>query len=183
MVFAALARKPDPAPQPRILHVGAGGSTMPPWLGLPAYTEVRLDIVADFDPDIVASMLDMGDIGQFHGLYTSHCLEHVYPHEVAIALAEFLRVLIPGGMAIIIVPDLEDVRPTDDVLYGSPAGPICGLDLFYGYRPLLAGLPHMAHHTGFTAASLGAAMTAAGFGKVKTARFEPFNLMGVGCKP
>lgn len=183
MAFAALARKEEPAPQPRVLHVGAGAETMPPWLGLEDYAEVRLDIVGDHNPDIVASMLDMGDIGQFHGVYTSHCLEHVYPHEVPVALAEFLRVLIPGGMAIIVVPDLENVRPTEDVIYQSPAGPVTGLDMFYGYRSLLAECPFMAHHTGFTEATLSAAMTNAGFAAVRTARFAPFNLMGIGRKP
>lgn len=156
---------------------------MPPWLGLAAYTEVRLDLVADFEPDIVASMLDMGDIGGFDGIYTSHCLEHVYPHEVPVALGEFIRVLNPGGLAIIIVPDLEDARPTEDILYTAQAGPVTGLDLFYGYRPLLASAPYMAHHTGFTAASLSAAMEAAGFTGIKTARMESFSVMGIGYKP
>jgi len=155
---------------------------MPPWLGLPDYTEVRLDIVADYAPDIVASMLDMGVIGEFDGVFASHCVEHIYPHEVPVALGEFLRVLSSGGIAIIIVPDLEDARPTEDVLYVSPAGPITGLDLFYGYRPLLASCPYMAHHTGFTAVTLQTAMEAAGFAGVKTARMESWSLMAIGHK-
>lgn len=181
----AAAQALDPAPRPRILHVGAGSETMPPWLGLTDYTEVRLDIVDTCGPDIVADMLDMGNVGQFDGVYTSHCLEHVYPHEVPVALAEFLRVLVPGGLAVIIVPDLEDARPTDDVVYVSQAGPVTGFDLFYGYRPVLQSMPYMAHHTGFTSASLAAAMTAAGFEKIKAVRVgsSSFNLLAVGYKP
>ena len=167
------------ATPPRILHVGAGGSRLPAWL---AGEEVRLDINADCRPDIVASMLDMGDIGAFEGVYSSHCLEHVYPHEVPVALCEFLRVLRPGGAAVVIVPDLGDVRPTEDVVYESPAGPVTGLDMFYGYRPVLAAEPFMAHHTGFVAETLAAAMESAGFVRVQALRIAYFNLMGIGYK-
>ena len=143
---------------------------------------MRLDINADCRPDIVASMLDMGDIGTFEGVYSSHCLEHVYPHEVPVALGEFLRVLRPGGAAVVIVPDLGDVRPTEDVVYESPAGPVTGLDMFYGYRPVLAAEPFMAHHTGFVAETLATAMESAGFVRVQALRIAYFNLMGIGYK-
>src|SRR5262252_6440154 len=119
----------------QILHAGCGGEPMPPWLD---GAEVRLEIDAAVKPDIVASMTDMGAIGSYDAIYCSHALEHLYPHEIPLALGEFLRVLKPGGAAIIIVPDLEDAEPTDEVLYVSPGGPIAGFDLFYGHRASVA---------------------------------------------
>lgn len=169
------------SPEPRrILHVGCGGDPLPAWL---TGDEIRLDIDPAVGPDIVASMTALGDIGGFDVVYCCHALEHLYPHEVATALGEFLRVLKPGGFAVVFVPDLEDVQPTDDILYVSPAGPIRGLDLYYGFRPLLAAMPHMAHHTGFVSASLHAAFTAAGFAPVEVKRLPCFNLMAAGARP
>lgn len=174
---AVLAKQPEPR---RILHVGCGDERLPPWL---TGEETRLDISPDCRPDIVASMTDMGDIGPFEVIFSSHCLEHLYPHDVPRALAEFLRVLAPKGIAIIFVPDLEDVRATEDVILDTPAGPVTGLDLMYGLRSALRESPHMAHHTGFTAASLGTALTAAGFEMVSTKRLVHHNLFGTGRKP
>lgn len=170
------ARAPD---RYRVLHAGSGGDTLPPWLD---GDQVRLDIDPATGPDVVASMTDMGDVGQFDVVYCSHALEHLHPHEVGTALAEFRRVLVPGGKAVVVVPDLEDVRPTDDVLYVCPAGPVCGLDLFYGMRPLLAARPHMAHRTGFVRDTLAAALRAAGFSEVLTRRVPDFNLLAIASK-
>src|SRR6185295_16545775 len=146
---------------PTLLHAGCGTTPRPAWAD--GFEEVRLDIDARCNPDIRASIVDMGEIGPFEALYSSHCLEHLYPHQVPVALGEFFRVLKPGGKALIIVPDLEDVRPTEDALYLSEAGPICGLDMIYGKASLIAENPFMAHHSGFTADTLRGAMEAAGF--------------------
>lgn len=134
------------------------------------------------EPEILASMTDMGEIGEYEALFCCHALEHLYPHEVQIALREFYRVLKSDGAAVIFVPDLEDVRPTEEVLMVSPAGPIAGLDMFFGHRPQLAGRPHMAHHTGFVSETLEAALTEAGFSRVTIKRCHNYNLMGVGQK-
>lgn len=82
----------------------------------------------------------------------------------------------------VFVPDLEDVRPTEDVLLQSPAGPITGLDMIYGYRPALKECPHMAHKTGFVEASLHKAIELAGFSESYTRRLGNYNLMGIGKK-
>jgi len=164
----------------QILHVGCGGEHLPPWL---AGAEVRLDLDPAAEPDIYACMTDMGDIGPYDAIYCSHALEHLYPYQVPSALGEFWRVLVPGGVAIIIVPDLEDVRPTEEVLYVSPGGPIAGFDLFYGHRASLQNNALMAHHTGFVASTLGKALTEAGFQSVRTERQRGWNLIGLGLKP
>ena len=163
-----------------VLHVGCGGDTLPDWMG--DAEEVRLDIDPSTNPHIVASMTDMGDIGEFDAVACFHSLEHLYPHQVGQALSEFRRVLKPGGYVAIVVPDLEDVRPTEDVVYVGPAGPITGLDMYYGFRPMLQERPSMAHRTGFVRDTLDGALQAAGFTRTNCKRLAHFNLMGVAVK-
>lgn len=170
---------PDIVPGP-VLHVGCGGDPIHPFFD--GQVEVRLDIDPTHNPDIIASMVDMGEIGPFAAVYTCHALEHLYPGDVPVALGEFHRVLKPGGLAYVIVPDLEDIKPTEDVVYESPAGPVTGLDMFYGMPSLIAGNPYMAHHCGFVSATLKAAMLAAGFQAVATTRGVGHNLLAMGVK-
>lgn len=163
-----------------VLHVGCGYQPLPAWMD--GFTETRLDIDPRCEPDVVASMTDLGDIGPFDYVYSSHSLEHLAPHDVATALGEFRRVLSVGGAALVVVPDLEDIRPTEDVVYQSEAGPITGLDMFYGLRSVLADMPHMAHQTGFVKATLEAAFERAGFDAHIVTRSADLNLTGVARK-
>lgn len=160
---------------PSLLHAGCGRSPKPDWAD--AYTEVRLDIDPGVQPDIVASLTDLGDIGPYDAAYLSHCLEHFYPHEVPKVLAELRRVLKPGGFVVIVVPDLEDIRPTDDVVYVSPGGPICGLDMIYGGGGLIQASPYMAHHCGFVRDTLQRVLDASEFSKAVVERIDGFNLL------
>jgi SAM-dependent methyltransferase len=163
-----------------LLHIGAGSNHLPDWLS--SFRETRLDINADCNPDVVASMVDIGEVGTFDVVFCQHALEHLYPHEVGTALNEFYRVLNDGGFALVFVPDLEDARPTDDVLFESDAGSISGLDLYYGFRRALADNPYMAHKTGFVSKTLESALKDAGFKSVAISRLHPYNLMGIGIK-
>jgi hypothetical protein len=160
------------------LHVGSGPKTK-------AYTtrgfagsdwqELRFDIDPTVKPDVIGTMLDMSavDSGTMDAIFSSHNIEHLYPHEVPVALAEFKRVLKPDGYAVITCPDLQSVAKliADDKLlepaYTSPAGPIAPLDILYGYRPSMEqGNLFMAHRCGFTQKALMATMHAAGFQSV-----------------
>lgn len=165
---------------PSVLHVGCGRAPLPAWLV--DAQETRLDVDPLCQPDIVADMTSLGDIGPFDLVFSSHSLEHLAPHAVPVALAEFRRVLKPGGGVAIIVPDLEGVAATDEVLFHTSAGPICGNDLYYGLRSALAAHPYMAHRCGFVAASLEAALEAAGFAAVAVRRLGNFNLLGAARK-
>lgn len=161
-----------------VLHVGCG--TAPINEFLEGYKEIRMDIDPSCNPDIVASLTDMGDIGQFDAIYGSHVLEHFAPHDVKKVLSECHRVLKPGGIVVIIVPNLYHVRPTRDVVYESPAGPITGLDMFYGKESLIADNPWMAHKTGFVAATLKEALS--GFPVSEVRELSDYNLLGIGVK-
>jgi len=163
-----------------VLHPGCGREPLPEWMGEAA--ETRLDIDAHCEPDVVASITDMGDIGEFDYVYTSHTLEHLYQYDVDKALSEFKRVLKPGGSAIIFVPDVEGVTCNNETLYESPAGPICGLDLYYGLTRYVEMNEHYAHHTAFVRETLEAALERAGFDRVLVKRMPCHNLMGVGIK-
>ena len=161
-----------------LLHVGCGNEPLPDWLE--GFTETRLDINPAVSPHIIASMLDLGEIGQYDALFCRHALEHLFPHEVAIALNEFYRVLKVGGHLIVFVPDLEGVNATDEVLFQSPAGAISGLDLIYGFRPALAENPYMAHRTGFVRESLTKALSM--FSKVRVNRLSNYDMIGAAIK-
>lgn len=167
----------------RLLHAGCATTALPPWFG-DAYAETRLDIDPEMQPDIVASLTDMSVIADesFDVTYTSHCVEHLYPADVQLAMAEFLRVTAPGGSVIVIVPDLEDVKATDEPLFECPVGWLSGLDLIYGCRYDAARSSYMAHHSGFTAQTLDKVMRDAGFDEVTTRRLPDYNLMAVGKK-
>ena len=164
----------------RILHAGCGNTPLPEWLD---GAEVRLDINSRCKPDIVAGLTDMGPIGGFDAVYCCHVLEHLFPRDIPIALGECLRVLKPGGAIIIRVPDLEDVKPTEEVIYRSPAGPVCGLDMFYGMRRLIDLSPYMAHHWGFVRTTLHRELSDAGFERVHVKRVaHGAELFGIGVK-
>lgn len=162
-----------------LLSVGAGSDDLQKWKDS-GYGCVRLDIDPETKPDIVASMVDLSCIRDemYSVVYCSHSLEHLYPHEVPRALAEFYRVLKPGGRLVILVPDLQDVPATCDVLPGSS---LCGLHLYYGDASQIEAHPYMAHHSGFVESTLKEAMEAAGF-NVQTQRMSYYNLMGIGIK-
>jgi len=172
-----------------VLHVGCG-SPNPDHLHKvfrgPEWKEIRLDIDPHVQPDIVASIVDMSVVSSecADAVYSSHNLEHLYPHEVQVALREFLRVLKPSGSALISLPDLQSVAELivadklDEPVYQSPAGPIAPLDILYGHRVSMErGNLFMAHKTGFSAKTLCQSIIHAGFAWVKaTIDKKNFNL-------
>lgn len=164
---------------PSALIVGCGGEKDHGWSGQ-GYTVTTLDIEPRSEPDIVASMVDMGEIGQFDAVYCCHALEHLYPHEVTLALREFYRVLTPGGKAVILVPDLEGVEANEEPLTVS-YGKISGLHMFYGDSGQIEQFPYMAHHCGFVSKTLRRSLEMAGFSAI-IERCNDYNLLGIGVK-
>jgi SAM-dependent methyltransferase len=164
------------------LHVGCGNSNKSRTTAAFAgddWQELRFDINEAVHPDIVGNMLDMNAVAteSVDAVFSSHNIEHLYPHEVPVALAEFLRVLKPDGFAVITCPDLQSVAALiaedklGDQAYMSPSGPIAPLDIVYGYRPqLAAGNLFMAHHCGFTRKVLGNALLSCGFKSIANRR-------------
>lgn len=158
---------------PRFLHVGCGpkrkDSTIPAFA---SWDEVTLDIDPAVRPEIIDKLPELSQVEEatFDAVFSSHNIEHLYPHEVPVALHSFRRVLKSDGIAIITCPDLQTIGEQlasgdiDTPIYVSSAGPVAPLDMLYGFRPSMAdGNLFMAHHTGFTLNSLGKACTNAGF--------------------
>jgi ubiquinone/menaquinone biosynthesis C-methylase UbiE len=148
------------------LHVGCGSQQKgpaTPGFNSDQWREIRLDINPSVSPDVIGTMTDMSAVpsASVDAIYSSHNIEHLYPHEVPVALAEFRRVLKDDGFTVITCPDLKSVAKlvADDLLtepaYQSPAGPIAPLDILYGHNASLAeGNLYMAHKCGFTQKSL-----------------------------
>jgi len=160
------------------LHVGCGpkrkdrttkGFNSPHW------NELRFDIDQSVQPDLVGTMTDMSSVlsESVDAVFSSHNIEHLYPHEVPVALSEFLRVLKPDGFAVITCPDLQAVCAlvAEDKLtepaYTSPAGPIAPIDILYGLRSSMAqGNLYMAHRCGFTEKVLSGTLQSSSFKRV-----------------
>ncbi|MFA6015300.1 MAG: methyltransferase domain-containing protein [Gallionellaceae bacterium] len=166
------------------LHVGCGPIYINPKTREPLrikgfapaeWRELRLDINPEVKPDVLGTMIDMSAVttGSMDAIYSSHNIEHLYPHEVPLALAEFKRVLRADGFAVITCPDLQAVCAlvADDKLtepaYVAEVGPIAPLDILYGLRSsMAAGNLYMSHRCGFTRKVLMGTLDAAGFAKV-----------------
>ena len=186
----------DPAVTARtVLHVGCGMADPAklPAAFFPAglWAELRLDIDPGVAPDIIASITEMGVVaqGSVDAVWSAHNLEHLFAHEVALALAEFRRVLRPDGCVLVTMPDLQQVAELvaagnlEGAAYISAMGPIAALDMLYGFRPAIAqGNAFMGHRTGFTATTLTAHLQRAGFSDVRVQRDGAFALWATGVK-
>lgn len=165
---------------PQFLHVGCGPKRKErttQGFNTPFWEEIRLDIDPAASPDILGSMTNLSAVAShsMDAIFSSHNLEHLYPHEVPVCLSEFLRVLKPEGFLIATCPDLKSVcqlianDQLTEAAYQSPAGPIAPIDILYGYRPSMAqGNLYMARRCGFTEKVLNGTLLAAGFKTVAT---------------
>jgi predicted SAM-dependent methyltransferase len=130
------------------------------------------------------------DTGSVSAIFSSHNIEHLYPHEVPLALTEFLRVLDDDGFLVVTCPDLLSVcalvaqDKLTEPAYQSPAGPIAPLDILYGHRAAMArGNLYMSHRCGFTQKVLVATLQAAGFKVVASkSRANHFDLWALASK-
>lgn len=158
----------------QFLHVGCGPQNKSVLLGFDAddWQEIRLDIDPKVEPDIVGSLTDMADVASdsMDAVYSAHNIEHLFAHEVPQALAEFHRVLKPGGFLLLRCPDIQSVCEAVaqdrllEPLYTSPSGPISPIDILYGHRRFIAeGNHYMAHKVGFTYKVLTSGLVRAGF--------------------
>ena len=178
-----------------LLHVGCGASRIEqttPAFNNGSWSEIRIDINALNQPDIIGSMTDMSAVtsDSMDAIFSSHNIEHLYPHEVPVALDEFHRVLVSQGFCVITCPDIQSVCALVaqdkllDPAYISPAGPIAPIDILFGHRQSLAqGNLFMAHRTGFTEKTLSTTLKNSGFKTVATMkRPHYFDLWALGTK-
>jgi SAM-dependent methyltransferase len=149
-----------PAHERVLLNVGCGpvgASDLPVYFD--GWKHLRVDVDASVQPDIVADLTDLSPIadGSADAVWAAHCVEHLYEHQVTLALKEFRRVLRADGFVCMIVPDLQTVAGylvsdrLHEPLYESAAGPVTPHDIIFGYGAAIAGgRESMAHRCGFT---------------------------------
>ena len=182
-----------------VLNVGCGPrlpDKLSPVFRLGGWRELRLDIDPNVEPDIVASLTDMRDVpdASVDAVWSSHNLEHLFAHEVPLALREFRRVLKADGFLLVTLPDLQAVAKVvaeggaDTILMrtrvnGAEGPPITALDVLYGHGWWIErGRTYMAHKTGFTRDSLGKRLAEAGFGTIAIKGGPAFDLWALAVK-
>ena len=137
------------------------------------WKEIRFDIDENVNPDIVGTLTDMKLVktGSVDAVHSAYNIDHIYPHEVSVALKEFHRVLNKDGIVFIRCPDIQTVCEAvvnDKLLaplYEAPNGePISPIDILFGWRiPIAQGNEYMAHKGGFTYSALNSSFFEAEF--------------------
>lgn len=180
--------------QPVLINGGCGprGSCRLPAL-FDGWRQVRVDVDPAVEPDLVASVADLSAIssGSADAAWSAHCVEHLFAHEVASAIAEFRRVLRRQGFACVIVPDLQAIAEwitddrLDETIYELAAGRVTAHDMLWGFGPAIErGELAMAHRCGFTPTALLQRLSAGGFAEVVLRRRGNLELAGLClCRP
>lgn len=189
---------PNPFPEEklRVLHVGCGvnnSNKLQTMFRTQQWQEIRLDIDSRTNPDIAGSIVDMRAYAEDEScdaIWASHVLEHLPHHDVKAALAEFRRILVPSGFALIRTPDIESVAQLivdgriREVIYVSPAGPITPLDMLYGHgESIKRGSDAMRHGTAFTQDSMAQDLLEVGFPELRVTRTETYEVWAVAFMP
>ena len=157
-----------------LLNVGCGWSNISQLKGFNNgnWKEIRFDINNTVKPDIVGTLTDMSliETASVDAVYSAYNLDHIYAHEVPIALKEFYRVLNKDGIAVVKCPDIQTVCELIaqdkllEFLYESDIGPVYPIDVIYGNRiQIQMGNEYMAKKVGFTYSALNVSLAEAGF--------------------
>lgn len=165
-IYTARAR-----PTPRIrpiaidgpirLHLGSGPERREGWLNVDTRPEAMPDLVARVDSLPMVSDASVDEIE------ACHLFEHLALHEAHAALREWARVLKPGGRLFLELPNFDAcVRILGTAVDG--AGYDFGMIGIFGWPPAIeSDGDAMAHRWGWTPATLGKALEAAGFTDVQ----------------
>jgi predicted SAM-dependent methyltransferase len=105
------------------LHLGCWQRRLPGWIGV--------DIRPDAEPDVVADirLLDLWASDEVEAIYACHVLEHIPRPDLLRTLREWRRILAPGGLLRVAVPDFEALAGlylVDQVPLWRLIGPLCG---------------------------------------------------------
>lgn len=142
------------------LNIGAGGRRIPGYTGVDAVERPAADIIAKAD----SIPLEDGCVEE---IFACHVWEHFYRWECEGVIAEWWRLLKPGGCLIMEMPNL--IKCCQNVLDGrDKGGKIEGQLSYFG----LYGDPRqkdefMSHRWGWTPATLTEFLRGAGFIKIK----------------
>ena len=137
------------------------------------WKEIRFDIDENVNPDIIGTLTDMKLVktGSVDAVHSAYNIDHIYSHEVPVALKEFHRVLNDDGIVFIRCPDIQTVCEAvvqDKFLepfYETPEGDkLYPIDILFGNRHEIAsGNEYMTKKCGFTYSVLDRMFSEAGF--------------------
>lgn len=148
------------APPPVRLHLGCGKRFLPGWTHVDIIHFNHIDVVCD------VRRLDTFADGSVAEIYGSHVLEHFKRQELDLVLREWRRVLVPGGLLRLAVPDFAAIVE----VYRETASLERLQGLLYGGQTYDQNF----HHIAFDFASLGVLLTRAGFIHVERYRWQDF---------
>jgi len=175
----------------KVLNIGWGGVPIQlendPGYKTEIYNLDQLDYYSKEDKNLKthyvtdAKTLKGVEDNNFNAIYAGHILEHFHTFELEEVLKNWLRVLIPGGGAMIEVPNgpwvLQHMEgDLNKTLYMTPNGfPITALDMIYGFQhDIQKGLKGMEHKNLFDSTSLYNTLKKAGFVKIEVSLKEEF---------
>lgn len=150
------------------LNIGCGGKRLPGYTGVDAVERDGADIVA------MADAVPLPD-GCAEEVMAIHLVEHVHPWQVPDLLREWHRLLAPGGLLVLEMPDL--VKCCQNIVEGFT---------YAGKHPDQSGLwglygdpresdPYMSHKWAHTFKSIRPLVAAAGFHDIveRPTKFHP----------
>lgn len=149
------------------LNIGAGKQTWPDFFCVDAVQHPKatrpLDLVHTFEFAEDGALLNPLPLSDCSAdlLANFHFIEHVYHWEAIHLVAEFYRLLKPGGLLIIECPDI--LKCARNLLKGH-RDQLCMWGLYgdWGHKD-----PYMMHRHGYTPESLSALLKGAGFTGIK----------------
>jgi predicted SAM-dependent methyltransferase len=154
------------------LNLGAGGKPVAGWVNVDIQARPGIDLVSE------ATHLPMLPDGCARAIQLDAVYEHLYRWERPEALAEWRRLLQPGGtLTIRWIPDFDVILDLYRTSSPGITGPTFDLECVYRYthgEPTRFNAPFQLHKDVFTKESVRSEIEAAGFGIVSLTneRFE-----------
>ena len=153
-----------------VLNLGSGGAPAPEGVVPPGFLEIHVDLVSPADVRADVRALPFAD-ESVEAVFCSHLLEHLPEWDVVPALAEWRRVIKPGGALMLKLPDMQAVSEAivrdgvDVVLYETNKGtPIRAQDILHGWQKSIEkGRPEMRHVCAFDQDKLARGFESAGY--------------------
>lgn len=151
--MAAAACGPEHRLRPAKLHLGCGSRHIPGWFHVDLVPHSHVDLIASVD------RLEMIDSDCADVIYASHVLEHFGRYQVFDVVSEWYRVLRPGGLLRVAVPDFAAAAR----FYGQNGDIRHVLGLIMGGQTA----PHDYHYMVFDETNLGELLEDVGFHEIR----------------